>query len=85
MCGDVKLLESIKIICCVCVGQVAPRNLRDTAIVDDPRPRFLGHAVITLEWDPPEEGKSSLAQKTDLYCVFNSDMHFNRTRSTDWL
>ena len=32
----------------------APRNLRATSVIDDPRPEFLGHAVITLEWDPPE-------------------------------
>ena len=33
----------------------APRNLSDTSVVDDPRPGFLGHTEITLEWDPPEQ------------------------------
>ena len=31
-----------------------PQNFRVTSIVDDPRPEFYGHAVISLEWDPPE-------------------------------
>ena len=33
----------------------APRNLRTTSTVEDLRTGFLGHAVITLEWDLPEE------------------------------
>ena len=34
----------------------APNNLRSVSVVDDPRPGFPGHAVVTLEWDIPEEG-----------------------------
>ena len=36
----------------------APRNLEVSSVVDDPRPGFLGHAVITLEWDLPEQSKT---------------------------
>lgn len=39
----------------------APRNLRSTSVVDDPRrPDFLGHAVITLEWDTPRESNENV-------------------------
>ena len=33
---------------------LAPQNFRVTSIVDDLRPEFYGHAVITLEWETPE-------------------------------
>jgi hypothetical protein len=49
----------------VCVHGVAdppssPRNFEQISTVDDPRPGFLGHAVITLEWDPPQQRAESL-------------------------
>ena len=36
----------------------APQNFERTATVDDPRPGFFGHAVVTLEWDRPQDSNS---------------------------
>lgn len=35
----------------------APQNLKYSSVVEDLRPGFVGHAVVTLEWDRPEDGK----------------------------
>jgi serine/threonine protein kinase len=41
-------------ICVHGVLPLAPGNFRVTSIVDDLRPEFFGHAVISLEWDMAE-------------------------------
>ena len=43
----------------------APRNFEQISTVDDPRPGFLGHAVIMLEWDPPQQ---SMRHTTSQIC-----------------
>ena len=38
----------------------APQNFKETSIIDDPREGFLGHAVITFEWELPEQSQCEL-------------------------
>ena len=56
------VLEVLIAVCMVVSGgggqQIpsAPRNLSETSFDNDLRPGFSGHAQITLEWSPPENG-----------------------------
>lgn len=45
----------------------APRNIELISAVDDPRSGFLGHAVIAIQWDPPEESKYTMLSLIHLH------------------